>query len=39
VEDAFTVENGLLGNTMKVKRTEVVKKYAQLVDQMFTEQQ
>eukprot|EP00854_Cymbomonas_tetramitiformis_P022137 gene22137-26680_t len=27
IENPFTVENGLLGNTMKIKRYEVLKKY------------
>ena len=37
IEDPFTVENGLLGNTLKIKRQEVVRKYMDIIEETFAE--
>ncbi len=34
--EAFTIENGLLTQTLKVKRPAVVDRYRKLIDEMFT---
>ncbi|OGI00179.1 MAG: hypothetical protein A2Y25_00330 [Candidatus Melainabacteria bacterium GWF2_37_15] len=35
IDEPFSIENGLLTRTMKVKKPEVYKKYSYLVDEMF----
>ncbi len=35
IEEPFSADNGLLTRTMKVKKTEVYKKYGHLADEMF----
>mmetsp|Transcript_8656 Transcript_8656/g.11711 ORF Transcript_8656/g.11711 Transcript_8656/m.11711 type:complete len:307 (-) Transcript_8656:236-1156(-) len=35
VEEPFTVQNGLLGNTLKMKRHEIMNKYGDVVGEMF----
>ena len=36
IEEPFSIDNGLLTRTMKVKKSEVYKKYNYLVDEMFS---
>lgn len=39
LSEAFTVENGLLTPTMKIKRKQATKTYQELIDSIFTEDQ
>lgn len=35
VEEPFSVENGLLGSTLKVRRAKVVAKYDEVIEELF----
>ena len=35
IDEHFTIENNLMTPTMKVRRHEVKKKYAEIIDQLF----
>ena len=35
VEEPFSIENRLMTRTMKIKKAEVHKKYAQIIEEMF----
>ena len=36
IEENFTIENGLLTPTMKVKRNKVIKKYKNILENFYT---
>ena len=35
IEESFTIENGLLTPTMKVKRNKVIAKYKNILDKLY----
>lgn len=37
LSDTFTMDNGLLTNTLKIKRREVYKRYAEAIEQMYAD--